>query len=264
MFCRQLSVLVCVTVLLVAGCSRKTDEAAPSSGNAQSPVAAAPTDAPAAAAPSDAVPTDAPAAGSSDTREPDSSLSIKRGIAKSAGDHVLFRPCDDQADLWLIDEGDDMLAQLFTEAMKAAYVEVYGERAPVPGDLPAARNHAGVFVLEQLLYASAPSDSGGCVPAAADAIVVARGNEPFWTAQVTETKAAWQQQDPTLEIDLDTVQSQDVEGTVSYRARSDSHELELVIVAQPCRDLVSEEFFAFAARARLNDAEFKGCARVGK
>lgn len=262
MFCRQLA-LVCATVLLVAGCSRKPDEATPPSGDAQTPVASAPTDAPAAAAPSSAGPADAAAAGS-DTNEADSGLSIKRGIAKSAGDHALFRPCDDQADLWLIDEGDDMLAQLFAEGMKTAYVEVYGERAPVPDDLPAARNQAGVFVLEQLLYAGAPSESGGCVPAAADAIVTARGNEPFWSAQVTETKATWQQQDPTLEIKLDTVQSQDVEGTVSYRAKSDRYELELVIDAQPCRDLVSEEFFAFAARAKLNDKEFKGCARVGK
>jgi uncharacterized membrane protein len=263
MFCRQLSALVCVTALLVAGCSRKTDDATPPPGDAQTPVASAPADAPATTLPSEAGPAAAPAVGS-DTNEAESGLSIKRGVAKFAGDHVLFRPCDEQADLWLIDEGDAMLAQLFAEGMKTAYVEVYGERAPVPDDLPAARNHAGVFVLEQLLYAGAPSDNGGCVPAAADAIVTARGNEPFWTAQVTETKATWQQQDPTLEIKLDTVQSQDVEGTVSYRAKADGHELELVIDAQPCRDLVSEEFFAFAARAKLDDKEFKGCARVGK
>ena len=263
MFCRQLSALVSVTVLLVAGCSRKADEAVPPAADAQSPVTSAPAaDVPASTEPPAAV-ADAPATGS-DPSGAESGLSIKRGIAKSAGDHVLFRPCDDQADLWLIDEGDDMLAQLFAEGMKTAYVEVYGERAPVPDDLPAARNHAGVFVLEQLLYARAPSDSGGCVPAAADAIVTARGNEPFWTAEVTDTKTTWQQQDPPLEIKLDAVQSQDVEGTVSYRAKSDSHELALVIDAQPCRDLVSDEFFAFAARATLNDKEFKGCARVGK
>ena len=261
--CRQLWALVCVTVLLVAGCSRKTEDTAPPSEGVQSPVAAEPADAPTATAPSGTDPVSAPA-GVSDTSEADSGLSIKRGIAKSAGDHVLFRPCDDQADLWVIDEGDGMLAQLFADGMKTAYVEGYGERAPVPDDLPAARNHAGVFVLEQLLYAGAPSESGGCVPPAANAIVIARGNEPFWSAQVTDTKATWQQQDPTLEIKLDTLQSQDVEGTVSYRAKSDSHELELVIDAQPCRDLVSEEFFAFAARAKLNDKEFKGCARVGK
>lgn len=263
MFCRQLSALVCVTVLLVAGCSRKTDQAPAPSEGAQSPVASEPAEIPATIVSSGAGPAAEPAAGS-DTSEADSGLSIKRGIAKPAGDHALFRPCDDQADLWVIDEGDDTLAQLFAEGMKTAYVEVYGERAPVPDDLPAARNHAGVFVLEQLLYAGAPSDSGECIPAAADAIVTARGNEPAWTAQVTETKATWRQQDPTLEIKLDAVQSQDVEGTVSYRAKSDSHELELVIDAQPCRDLVSEEFFAFAARAKLDDNEFKGCARVGK
>jgi uncharacterized membrane protein len=262
MFRRQLSALVCVTVLLVAGCTRKPEEV--SSDATGNPSAATPADAPAATGAASGDPADSVDADASRTDPGDSGLSIKRGIAKSAGDHGLFRPCDETAELWLIDEGDDMLAQLFAEGMKRAYVEVYGERAPVPEDLPAAKNYPGVFVLEQLLYAGAPSDEGTCMPAAADAAVTASGNAPFWTAQVTDNKATWKQQDPTLDIALPTLQSQDVEGTVSYGAKSDSHKLELVIAAQPCRDLVSDEYFAFAARAKFDDKEFKGCARVGK
>lgn len=261
MKCRRWSVLLCTTVLLLAGCSRKTEEAAPSvaDGALASPdvsddLPVASNDAP--------VPAPMPNRPAADPAE--SGLSIKRGIAKSAGDHGVFRPCNEQADLYLVDEGDDMLAQLFAEGMKTAYVEVYGERAPVPDDLPAAKDHAGIFVLEQLLYAGAPDDNGGCVPSINDAEVTARGNEPFWTAQVTDAAAIWKQQDPTLEVTLPTVQSQDVEGTVSYGAKSDKHSLELVIAAQPCRDLVSDEYFAFAARATLDGKEFKGCARVGK
>jgi uncharacterized membrane protein len=38
----------------------------------------------------------------------------------------------------------------------------------------------------------------------------------------------------------------------------------LLLDAQPCRDSMSGEFFAYAARAVLDGMEFKGCARVGK
>ena len=63
---------------------------------------------------------------------------------------------------------------------------------------------------------------------------------------------------------LTALQSQDAEGTVSYRATADGHNLELLIDAQACRDSMSGEYFAYAARAVLDGKEFKGCARVGK
>jgi uncharacterized membrane protein len=241
---------------MLSGCERKVEQTL-------SPTPAASPAAPATAGVPAATPAD-------DGAPAESSLSIKRGIARAAGDHSVFHTCDDKTDLWLIDEGDDTLAQMFAEGMKAAYVEVYGERAPVPDDLPAARNNAGIFVLEQLLYAGAPGEDGGCVLPPADAVVTARGNEPFWTVQITDTKAVWKQQDAAQEIVLDALQSQDAEGTVSYRASTAGsttaagHQLELLIDAQPCRDLVSDEYFAFAARAVLDGKEFKGCARVGK
>lgn len=249
MFCRQLSAGLCVVVLMLSGCERKVQETAPS---------------PAPANPTAAIPPSAPDAAPANDTAAESGLSIKRGIARVAGNHSVFQACDDKTDLFLVDEGDDTLAQMFAEGMKTAYVEVYGERAPVPDDLPAARNHAGIFVLEQLLYAGTPGEDGGCVVPAAESVVTARGNEPFWTVQVTDTKAIWKQQEGAQEIVLDALQSQDAEGAVSYRASTAGHQLELLIDAQPCRDLVSDEYFAFAARAVLDGKEFKGCARVGK
>lgn len=272
MFRRQSKVMVCMAVLTLSGCSREASEEAPAAAESTDAVAteaampppeteigseeeAALAAGSAVSEPTDELVFDSPS---------ESSLAIKRGIARSAGDHSLFRACDDNDDLWLVDEGDDMLAQLFAEGMETAYVEVYGERAPVPDGLTAARNYRGIFVLEQLLYAGAPGANGTCAPVVAEAEVTARGNEPSWTVQVTEQKAMWKQQDPAREIEMGTLQSQDAEGTVSYRAKSDKHELELLVAAQPCRDLVSEEYFAFAARASLDGKEFKGCARVGR
>ena len=40
--------------------------------------------------------------------------------------------------------------------------------------------------------------------------------------------------------------------------------VELLVDAQTCRDPMSGELFAYAARAVLDGKEFSGCARVGK
>lgn len=243
MFSRQLPAAACLlAVILLPGCSRKDEAAAPASVQP-------PASLPAAAA----NPPTAPAVPA------DSSLAIKRGIAKVAGADAVFRACGETRELKIVDEGDATLAELFAEGTTSAYVEVYGERAPDE----ASKAGAEVFVLEQLLYAGAPPADGNCVPPPADAIVTARGNEPTWSVDITETKASWKQQG-AADIVLDTLQSQDAEGTVSYRAKAAGHELELLIDAQSCRDLVTDEYFAFAARAVLDGKEFRGCARVGK
>lgn len=242
-----LSVLACAAVLMLPGCSRKTEEAAPpSAANPPMSTAADTAHAPVAAA----APTPA-----------ESSLAIKRGIATAAGQAATFRACDETKELRVIDEGDGALAQLFAEGATTLYVEVYGERAA--DDAPGAGGQAEVFVLEQLLYAVAPAADGKCATPPADAIVTARGNEPGWTVAITDTKASWQQQG-AAPIVLDTVQSQDAEGAVSYRAKATGHDLELLIDAQPCRDLVTDEYSVFAARAALDGKQFTGCARVGK
>lgn len=248
-----LSILACAAVLVLPGCSRKAEETAPLAPAANPPVSTPADTAPANVAAVVATPAE-------------SSLAIKRGIATAAGQNATFRACDETKELRVIDEGDGALAQLLSEGTTTAYVEVYGERAA--DDAPGGSGQAEVFVLEQLLYAGAPlvgdkGSDGKCPTPPVDAIVTARGNEPGWTVAITETKASWQQAGAAA-IALDTVQSQDAEGTVSYRAKAAGHELELLIDAQPCRDLVTDEYFAFAARAVLDGKEFRGCARVGK
>lgn len=242
------SITVSAAVLMFMGCTRQHDEATP------------PAPAPAVPAPAAELPS------SSNAELPaESSLSIKRGVVSAAtGAHASFRTCDDKDDLWVIDESDGALMQLLTEGATSAYVEVYGERAPVPDDVPAARGHAGVFILEQLLYADIAGETAGCTKPASDYVVAARGNEPFWSAQVTDTGMVWKQPEAPQEIVLDDLQSQDAEGTVSYRASSSDHELELLIDAQACRDSMSGDYFAYAARAVLDGKQFKGCARVGR
>jgi putative lipoprotein len=242
--------MTCLCALLaLAACSSKTPE--------QPQVA---TPAPSAQLP----PTNELSSGPVDEAPAESGLAIKRGIATAAGDHGLFRSCDDKAELWLVDEADGTLTQLLTESGAAAlYVEAYGERAAVPDELPAAKGQAGVFTLEQLLYAAPVTEGRGCDQAAADYIVTARGNEPFWSVTVAGTSMIWKQPDAAQGVTFNELQSEDAEGTVTYQAAADGRKLQLIVEQQPCRDSMSGDFFAFTAKAELDGKEFKGCARVG-
>ena len=96
----------------------------------------------------------------------DSSLSIKRGIVMLAQDRMTFRPCNEKAELWLLDQSDGVLRQTFADEMQKGpamlYVEAYGERAPVAEDIAEARAYAGTFVLEEVLYAGVQGQVRGC------------------------------------------------------------------------------------------------------
>jgi uncharacterized membrane protein len=200
----------------------------------------------------------------------ESGLAIKRGIATFAADRNAFRPCGEQADLWMIDQTEGLLPRTFAGEKPAdgaplkLYIEAYGERATTAEDLPANANAAGVFVLEEALYAVVEGQTQGCATPARDYIVAARGSEPFWSVEVTEAALIWQQPDEPKEISLPAPQTQDSEGAVSYTAAGSNHQVELMIEAQACRDAMSGEYFAYAARAKLDGKQFMGCARIGR
>jgi uncharacterized membrane protein len=253
----QISTLMC-SMLLAAACSRQPEQPAASADTAAPPPTAATTTA-----------TTSPQARPAPPEEPaDSSLSIKRGIVMLAQDRITFRPCNEKAELWLVDQSDGTLQETFADEMEKGpamlYVEAYGERAPVSEDIEEARAYAGTFVLEEVLYAGVQGQVKGCDEPAANYIVMARGTEPFWAVEVNDGGIVWRQPSEPKEISLGAPQTQDAEGAVRYHASSNGHDLELLVDAQICRDLMSGEFFAYSARAVLDGKEFTGCARVGK
>lgn len=243
----------CAVLLTMTGCSKSPEPATPAAPATVTGGAIMPEETPTESEP--------PA---------ESGLAIKRGIVTLAAERSSFRPCNEQAELLMIDQSDGVLARTFAgekDADGAAaslklYMEAYGERS---ADVPAtASGYAGTFVLEEALYAAPEGQTRGCELPAQNYIVGARGSEPFWSIEVTEAALLWRQPDDPKEISLPAPQTQDSEGAVSYVAAGNGHRIELMIEAQPCRDDMSGEYFAYAARATLDGKKFTGCARVGK
>jgi uncharacterized membrane protein len=239
--------------LLCAACARQAPPTAAADDAASPPESSAPAGEPVAAS-------TAPPA--------ESGLSIKRGVMMLAQDRTTFRPCDEQVELWVLDQTDGVLARTFagdaSNAPTMLYVEAYGERAPVDEEIPQAHAYGGLFVLEEALYAGVSDQVKGCAAPAPAYIVAARGTEPFWAVEVDDDRIVWRQPQEPKEILLGGPHTQDAEGAVQYRASAAGHEVEVLIDARPCSDAMSGEFFAYSARAMLDGKEFHGCARVGR
>jgi uncharacterized membrane protein len=196
----------------------------------------------------------------------ESSLAIKRGVATVAADRVTFRLCQDNVDLWLIDQTDGGFEEATGPRGSSSamyYVEANGERGPALQDPPAARAYAGTFSLEQVLYAAPQAQLQGCDAPAAEYVVLARGHDPDWSVQIDEDKATWQGADHK-DVALGAPQTQDAEGTAQYDTNSNGHKMNLLVAAQPCKDAATNEYYAYAAKAVFDGKTFTGCARVGK
>ncbi len=197
----------------------------------------------------------------------ESGLAIKRGVMTIAEERATFTPCDTKDELWVLDQSPGVLTQSLIEGQPAApvslYVEAYGERAPAE-ETPEAQGFGGVFVLEDILYAGVPNEVRGCDAPAPSYVVAARGNEPFWSVEVSDDHMIWRQPEAPTEIKFLEPQTLNAEGAVRYTVSTPEHNLELMVHAQPCRDSMSGEYFAYTAKALLDGRELSGCARVGR
>ncbi len=198
-------------------------------------------------------------------RAEDSSLTLKRGVLRIEQAGMAFTPCGETVSLRVIDQSDGALAEHFppTPAPMSLYVEAYGERSAAE-TADGASSGGSVFILEQTLYAAPSEQVRGCSDERGAYVALARGNEPFWAAEVQDAQLIWRQPDAPQEVVMDAPQSENIEGAVQYRAAVEAHTLELVIETLACRDGMSGEFFAYTARAVFDGRAFSGCARLGR
>ena len=242
------AVLIVTALATVAGCQR--DENVPET--AALPAAGNSGPASAAAAPGDT----------------DSSLAIKRGTIALTADTRVLRFCGQSEDIWLAQQDDQTLdetyAKLAGEPGTPLFVEIRGNRvASPPGtSIPASFKHA--FVLEELLYAGVPAEGIGC-PATAPAYhALARGNEPFWSVEIGSDQLLLRQASSPTPSKYALQETQDAEGSVTYRGTSGDKALEITIMGSPCGDSMSGEYFAYTAELTLDGRSLRGCARIGE
>lgn len=239
--------LVLAALSAVAGCQRQ--DSAP-----ETPTASAATPAPAATA---AAPADT-----------ESSLTIKRGIVTLTADSRALRLCGESEDLWLVQQDDqafdETYAKLAGEPGTPLFVEVRGERVPSPQGTVIPASFKRALVLEELLYAGVPSEGSGCAAPTPSYRVLARGNEPFWSVEIDTDQMLLRQPDEPDPSKFSVQETQDAEGSVTYRGTGGDKALEITVTNSPCSDSMSGEYFAHTADLTLDGRMLRGCARVGE
>lgn len=197
----------------------------------------------------------------------DSSLAIKRGTVVLTAESRTLRPCGETAELWIAGESDrldEIYAKLAGEPGAPLYVEARGERTATPAGTTVPAGFAQTFLLEEVLFAALPGEGGGCDAPLADYRVRASGNEPFWSVDVVADRMLLRLPDAPAPLELSVAESQDSEGTVTYRGSGAGRILELTITTLPCSDSMSGAYFAYAAAGQLDGMEIAGCARLGE
>jgi len=210
---------------------------------------------------------DAPPATTLANAQPaESSLSVKRGQVTLSADARVLRMCGESADLWLLDEAVENLnesyGRLAGEPGTPLYVEVRGERSTTPPGTTVPASYAQVFLLEELLFAASPAEGGGCEAEPAPYRLQARGNEPSWTVEIHTGKLLLKQPGQPADVELPVEETEDAEGSVTYRATGGGHDLVLAVTSLPCTDSMSGEYFAYTAAANLDGRVLQGCARL--
>jgi uncharacterized membrane protein len=198
----------------------------------------------------------------------ESSLSLRRGMVTLTEDSRTLRFCGDTVDVWLVDQGDptldDVYAKLAGEPGTPLYVEVRGERIDSPAGTAIPATFKQAFLLEELLYAGVPAEGGGCGKIVPPNRLQARGNEPFWAIEVGEDKMLMRQLDQPAPLEFGVEETLGAEGTVTYRGASAGHQLTLTITSGSCSDSMSGDYFAYTAETRLDGRTLNGCARLGE
>lgn len=220
------------------------------------------------ASPTPAAPAAGTAAAPPVASDADSSLSIKRGTIALTADTRVLRLCGQDEDLWLVQQDelaiDDTYAKLAGEPGTPLFVELRGERIPSPAGTAIPASFKQAFVPEELLYAGVPAEGGGCATTVPAYRVLARGNEPFWSVEIGGDQVLLRQPEEPTPSRFSVQESQDAEGSVTYRGASGDKTLEITVANNPCSDSMSGEYFAYSAELNLGGRSLRGCARVGE
>lgn len=130
------------------------------------------------------------------------------------------------------------------------YVEALGRRS-------------GPVTLLSLRRVVPLGEGGGCRAPPADALVVARGNEPFWSVRVLGDRLVFSEPDAPDGIEVPAAPPVGLEERLVYRSADDrpgAPNIELVLEDRGCTDSMSGEYMHLTARVRVDGRTMSGCA----
>lgn len=177
-----------------------------------------------------------------------------------------FTPCEKKVKHWVLDQtGGDLwkvYQQLAHRPYQSIYVEVLGRLGPAPVDGFGADYDQQLTVLE---LRRAGLETRGCTDELGDIIFRASGNEPFWDAQISESRIVFSEMGkPQLSFPFAHPEVSDHRWVFFSRMKEPAqHDLQISITEKKCIDTMSGEHFSFASQVNLDDNQYVGCAREG-
>jgi uncharacterized membrane protein len=108
-------------------------------------------------------------------------------------------------------------------------------------------------------------EGGGCGETPDAAVVVARGNEPFWSVRVFSDRVAFAEPDDPDGLELPAVTSDTAGGRRTYRAAgagAGTPAVKLVLEPRGCTDSMSGEYMHLTATVQVDGREMSGCGYV--
>jgi putative lipoprotein len=208
-------------------------------------------------------------AGGAPVPEEDSARPFRGMVVLGHGAHS-FRECGAVGDLVVVDstsgELESAYAGLASDAREPVYVELIGRSGPPPSEDRGA-GYAGWLVALELRRASPQGESFGCERQPLDALLLARGNEPFWNVTVSRTRILYQDPEHLDGIVFPPVPPELLGGRRLYRSEragvDEPGDILIDAEPKPCRDSMSGEYFHMSAEVRLDGRVLRGCAALG-
>ena len=188
------------------------------------------------------------------------------GLAVFGHEVRSFRPCGSEDVLWTTDQ-TGILWDLHQELApkRQPYEELFfvleGRRGPPPEE-GFGSDYSGELVVRKVLYAA--QEGFSCESEWTKFRWRTYGNEPFWSAEVSDRGLALKRLgEPDLSwVDLREKQAE--QGMVYVSEDAVENQVALEIISAPCRDSMSGAFFGYAAKLRLGSEELYGCALQGE
>ena len=204
-------------------------------------------------------------AGSRSFSDKTRSVQIYRGYAVHGHEVRSFRPCESADALWVTGPAD-LLWKLHKELRpnRSPYEEVFAVVEaivlPTPTDGFGA-DYPGGIQIERVLYVGL--EGPDCRQDWSAFHYRASGNEPFWSAEVSDRRLRLSRMDSEDQLWHRITAEHTVDGVRYGSTDPTSIPMELTVSRRPCRDTMSGAYFAFTTVLRVGDEVLRGCALQG-